>query len=511
MAASPPFETTVGALLASCERDEPDRIILTAGDRQITVGELARQARAVAADLVGRGIGSGDPVATMLGNGPNHVALFCGIALAGALWIPLNPQARGPSLAHALCVARPVLAYAHQDAVEPLRAAMPDGSIEIVVTDGWRFDTHAEPGEATLPVISPDDVRTIMFTSGTSGPPKGVQVTERMLVASAAGTALASDCSDSDVFLMWEPLHHIGGAQVLVMALVHRARLVMVERFSASGLWPTVRAEGVTKLHYLGGVLEILLKAPPRADDRDHPVEIAFGGGCRPEIWRAFEARFAIPIREVYGMTEASSFTTVNRSGTVGSTGTAVPWFEVALWGDNGEPVAAGAQGEIAVTTAYPGLFTPGYLNAPEATAGLLRDGRLHTGDLGRLDADGNLYFLGRLSDSLRRRGENVSAWEVETALAAHPDIAESAVIGVAAEIGEHDILCFVTMREGAAFDPEGLAAWSRDTMPPHHVPRYWKAVARFERTPSQRIRKDRLDRDLSTATDTAPARDRTP
>lgn len=502
-AAVPPFEATIGELLMESARKEPERVILIAGEYQITLSELTGHALAVAADLRARGIQRGDPIVTMLGNGPNHIAVFLGIALADALWVPLNPDLRGPSLAHAVSVAEPVMAFAAADSVEQLHRAGISANCTIEETDCWEFPDRSARIRGVFEQTEPAAIRAILFTSGTSGPPKGVQVTERMIMASAAGTAMASDCRMGDVFLMWEPLHHIGGGQIVLMALIHRAQLVVVERFSASRLWPLVRKHNVTKLHYLGGILEILLKAAPCDNDRSHPVQLAFGGGCRAEVWRAFQQRFGIPIREVYGMTEASSFTTINMKGIVGSVGTAVPWFDVELLDENGEPVEDGTAGEITVTSEQTGLFTPGYRISPEATDRLLRSGRLHTGDLGRCDADGHFRYVGRLTDSLRRRGENISAWEVETALACHPDIAESAITGIAANIGEQEILCFVIMREGAGFDPEALAEWSRSTMPRHHVPRYWKQMQAFERTPSQRIRKDLLDRSLSDATDT--------
>ncbi|MEZ5811805.1 MAG: AMP-binding protein [Rhizobiaceae bacterium] len=507
-AALPPFGTTIRDLLLDGAGTDPDHVLLIAGDRRITLAQLADHTRAVAADLAERGIRPGDAVATMLGNGPNHVAVFLGVALAGALWVPLSPEAKGPSLAHALAVARPKLAFATGEACQRLREAGLNEACILIETDGWALpDRSAPPPDIPAHKAKPDEARAILFTSGTSGPPKGVTVTERMLVASAAGTAIASDCHAGDVYLMWEPLHHIGGSQIVVMALARLVQLVVVERFSASALWPQVRANGVTKLHYLGGILEILLKAAPRPDDRHHPLRLAFGGGCRPEVWRAFEERFAVPLREVYGMTEASSFTTINMNGTVGSVGTPVPWFSVSLAGNDGRPVPEGGIGEIVVSSDHPELFTPGYLGAPEATAKLLRDGCLFTGDLGRFDAAGNLQYVGRLTDSLRRRGENVSAWEVETALGSHPDIAECAVVGIPAEIGEHEIMCFLSMRDGAAFDPAALAAWCTRQMPRHHVPRFWKQVAGFERTPSQRIRKDLLDRGRGDAIDTGDGR----
>jgi crotonobetaine/carnitine-CoA ligase len=504
----PPFAGTAGGLLLDTARNAPAQVLLVHEGREITVGALAAAACAAARALRGRGVGPGEPVLTMLSPGPDHIATALGIALADALWVPLAPDARGPSLAHALRVARPALAIVGPEAEAALREAGWRGPLER--RDGWRWipaewqraEWQRAEGPAMEPPRDADTHRAILFTSGTTGPPKGVIVTERMLLASAAGCALASDCTPGDAYLMWEPMHHIGGPQLLLMALAGQARLVTTRRFSASRFWGEIRHHEVTKLHYLGGILEILLKAEPRPDDRDHPVALAFGGGCRPEVRRAFEKRFGIPIREVYGMTEASSFTTVDLRGVPGAVGTPVPWLDVELVGPDGAALAGAAEGEIVVRPRQDGLLTPGYRGNPEATARLLRDGRLFTGDLGARDPEGNLRFLGRMSDSLRRRGENVSAWEVETALVAHPDIAEAAVVGVPSEIGEHDILCFVAMSHGTAFRPALLADWAGAHMPHRHVPRYWKQVESFERTPSQRIRKDRLDRSLSDAFD---------
>ena len=313
---------------------------------------------------------------------------------------------------------------------------------------------------------------------------------------------MASKCDPGDAFLMWEPMHHIGGPQLVIMALVHGARLVVVKRFSASRFWPLVRSEGVNKLHYLGGILEILLKSETRNNEQDHPIVLAFGGGARPETRRDFIQRFSIPIREVFGMTEASSFTTVDVRETEDSIGQVLPWMDADVVAEDGQRVGDNVVGELIVRPRYPGLLTPGYLEDPETTARLFRGEWLCTGDLARRDGQGNYYFLGRKTDSLRRRGENISAWEVETALSAHPDIAETAIVGVHSEIGEADILCFVLMREGRPFDAAAIANWSREHLPRHHVPRYWKPVVHFERTPSQRIKKASLDHGLSDAID---------
>ena len=498
-----PFGGTLAELMIDRAAGVPDRVLLTWEGVHLTTSEVFSAAQNIAAEMRALGVMPGDTVMTMMDAGPNYVSVFLGLSLVGAIWVPLAPDARGPSLEHGLATTKPSLVIARSQAVENLLDAGHPDKATILEMDGWAWTNSPGAKPYSCPEIpGPDDIRAVLFTSGTTGPPKGVIVTERMLLASAAGCAVASKCETDDSFLMWEPMHHIGGPQLVVMALVHGARLVVVKRFSASGFWPLVRSEAVNKLHYLGGILEILLKSEERSDDTDHPVVLAFGGGCKPETRRDFTERFGIPIREVYGMTEASSFTTVDERDTKASIGQTLPWMDVELVADDGRPADEGAVGEIVVCPRHAGLRTPGYLGDVDATARLLRGDRLFTGDLGRRDADGNYYYVGRKTDSLRRRGENISAWEIETALSGHPEIAETAIVGVPSEIGEADILCFVLMREELPFDPNAVAGWCHSNLPRHHVPRYWKQVDGFERTPSQRIRKDLLDTDLTDAFD---------
>src|SRR5690606_25701008 len=175
--------------------------------------------------------------------------------------------------------------------------------------------------------------------------------------------------------------------------------------------------------HHLGGILQLLLKQPESPQDRAHPVRIAWGGGCPAEIWRPFEERFGVRIHECYGMTEASSFSTANTEGVVGSTGRPLPWFKIEILDRDGKPVPVGTRGEIVLTGLEPDCIFRGYFRNPEASAAALRDGRFHTSDVGSFDEDGRMAFHGRLVDSLRVRGENISAWEIEHVINQHPDI----------------------------------------------------------------------------------------
>ena len=222
-------------------------------------------------------------------------------------------------------------------------------------------------------------------------------------------------------------------------------------------------------------------------------MRIAWGGGCPREVWTPFEQRFGVQIRECYGMTECSSITTYNDSGVVGAVGRPAPWFSVALLGPAGEPVPAGERGEIVVRTSLPGAITRGYLSNPEATARALRGEAFHTGDLGSFDADGNMYFHGRMTDTVRVRGENVSALEVEQVAAKHPAIEDCAMVGVKAEIGEQEIKLFVKRRPGTVLDAAALSGWLAERLAPYQNPRYIVMVDEFERTASQRIMKHRL------------------
>jgi crotonobetaine/carnitine-CoA ligase len=355
-----------------------------------------------------------------------------------------------------------------------------------------------------VPPPKPDDLFAIMYSSGTTGRPKGVLVTHRMLRLSGEGVVLASTAMDGDVLFLWEPLYHIGGAQMTVLPLIRDVHLAMVDRFSASRFWGQAKANGATHMHYLGGILQMLLKQPSSELDRTHGVRVAWGGGCPRDVWQLFEDRFGVEIHECYGMTEASSITTWNERRVLGSVGRPVPWFRVELLAPDGRSVPPGERGEIVVHPDVPGAITRGYFRSPQTTSQALRDGALYTGDTGSFDTEGNLYFHGRSTDNVRVRGENVSAFEVEHVAAKHPAVEDCAMIGVPAEIGEHDIKLFVKLRPNTTFDSTELSQWLAARLASYQNPRYITVVEDFERTPSQRIMKHRLSPSTAGAWDRA-------
>ncbi|RGE24260.1 class I adenylate-forming enzyme family protein [Leucobacter sp. wl10] len=504
MSSHPDLSVDIVSALRRKAAEHPDRLFAAFEGEPLAFGELDRLSDAFAAHLRAEGVGPGDRVAVMLRNSIEAIAVFFGLAKAGAAWVPVNPQQRGPGLAYLIDHCRPSLVVVEAELGGVVRECGADSDPRLLLRGpevaGGLAEALAAPRtfDEPAPAPAPADTLALMYTSGTTGPPKGVVVTHRMLRIAAEGALVASDGGDGSVYFLWEPLYHVGGAQVLLLPLLRDVRLALVSRFSASRFWRQAREAGATHIHYLGGILQMLLAQDPAQTDRAHGVRVAWGGGCAAGTFEAVRERFGVEIRECYGMTEGSSIATATDGNRAGSIGRALPWFTVTVRDGEDRALPPGERGEIVIESELPGAIFAEYYRNPDATANALRGGALHTGDLGSLDADGELTFHGRLTESLRCRGENVSAWEVEHVVVSHPDVEEAAVIGVAAAVGEQDIKLFAKPRKGASIGPAELSEWLEPRLARYQRPRYIAVVDSFERTPSQRIRKHLL----SAATD---------
>src|SRR5688572_13466595 len=479
-----------------------------------TVGRIDRDANRVAHALVDRGLRKGDRVLLMLANSADHIALFFALAKLGACQVCINVHLRGDALAHIVRDAEPAFVVAEADYAAHLSPLLAAVDVRQVV---WRGGTPAGvPGVDFQALIAhandaPVDVRmragdlaAIIYTSGTTGLPKGVLVTDRMLRVSAWAAVRESAVRDGDVLHMWEPFYHIGGSEVLVLAVQKRVTLALVPKLSVSALWSEVREHGATHVHFLGGILALLLAQPPRADDRDHSVRVAWGGGCPAHVWTAFEQRFGVKIHDSYGMTECCSFATQNLEGVPGSIGKPLPYLDLSIVDDEGRALGPEQVGEIWIREKIPGILSAGYWRNADATEATFQDGVLRTGDLASFDDRGFFRYVGRKKDSLRRMGENISAAEVEGILNEHPDIAESAVIGVPNALADEDVKALIRAKASAVLDPLDLIKWCEGRMAYFQVPRYVEFVEDFPRTPSARIRKEMLSRDTTRCWDLA-------
>ncbi|MDD9724628.1 AMP-binding protein [Roseovarius sp. SK2] len=498
--AGPPYfdeEETVASLLETAARDNPDHVYLSWDDGQLTYAGLDAAAGEMAGRLAGAGIKSGDRVGVMLSHHPDHVITFFALAKMGAVLVPINVALRGKSLSYQLSHSQAALLIADRMYEEALaeaeapRVLWRDGAGEFVFSDGATYG--AKIADFTGAARHWSDLRIILYTSGTTGMPKGVQMSDRMVQASALSSAWLSDVQQSDVLHFWDPIYHVFGTEVLVMALMVPVRLHMVPRFSASRFWHEVKECGATHVHFVGGMLQLLLKQPEAEIDKTHGARIAWGGGCPVEVWEDFARRYAVEIREGYGMTETSSFSTINIGGPVGSVGKAADFFDVEVMAEDGTPCVDGETGEICVREREPGVLTVGYYNNDAATAEARRGDWFPTGDFGVRNADGYISFKGRKKHSIRRRGENISSAQVEMAINDHPQVSETAVIGVKDDMGDEELKVYVLPADPADLDIPAIAEWCKGQMAAFQVPRFWAVVDSFPKTPTQRIQKHLL------------------
>ncbi|MFZ4288068.1 AMP-binding protein [Variovorax sp. HJSM1_2] len=492
--------------------EDPHHVLLKFQEREHSFGEINTQVNRVANALLARGLKPGDRVALMLPSHPDHLVAILALAKIGLVRVPINTSFKGASLAYPFEAFTPRALIADAAHAAVLAEALPANTLEMTLWRGGTANDFADllaHADNAPPAVEPgpDDIIALTPSSGTTGAPKGVNKSDRTLRAGPMGTLRLTGAQPGDVFLLWESLHHGAGVAVCIAAILQKLTLAMVEKFSASQFWDQCRRYGVTHIHYLGGVLPMLLKQPPRSDDRDHRVRIAWGGGCPPEVWEVFSARFGVEMREGYGLSEMITFVTVNPQGPKFSIGQPLSYFELKLTDGDGNEVPLGQPGEICVRSRVPGLQFLGYFRNEDATRAAWRGDWFCSGDLARRDEAGYYYFAGRQKDTVRRRGINISAWEVERVIGEHPAIAECAVVGVPSELGDEELKLFARLAEGAELAPQALVDWCKPRMPAFQVPRFVAFIAEFPKTPTQRIRKNELPRNLSGAWDAEQAR----
>jgi len=520
-------DETVKKLLEARATQHSDHIVLKHASAELTYADLNRRVNRLANGLLLNGVQPHDHVAVMLDHHIDHIITFFALAKLGAILVPVNVHLNGAPLNYLLRHSEPrfIIAEAHyenrliaacSDTEEP---QIKDGPMTFTVVRrrGNPAQSTNDDGQSSVSnkcesVISyeqcaqcavdkspptnpqPEDTLAICYTSGTTGAPKGAFITDKMYRASAVSSLILSGIEDRDVLLFWEPIYHLFGIEVLVLTTMKRVTLGMVDRFSASQFWRQAREFGATHIHYVGGVPQLLMKQPPKDDDTNNPVRVAWGGGCPISLWRSFESRFGLEMRDSFGMTETSSLNIVNIEGEPGALGKPLPYYSARIVDDSGVDVESGQTGQLLIRSLESGLITPGYFKNPDATAAAYKDGWFQTGDLVRQDERGIYFFVGRQKDSIRRRGENISAWEVERVISTHTDVEEAAVIAVPNEFGDEEIKVFIKPRS-SAFSPEHFMLWCQGKMAKYQIPRFIEIVEGFPKTPTQRIMKHKLSR----------------
>ncbi|WP_180900621.1 AMP-binding protein [Martelella soudanensis] len=497
--------TTLHGLLDAQAARYGTRPFLTFNGQVFSFDDLNAMSRSAAAGLAAQGIGKGDRVALMLDNCVEYLALWFGLSRLGAVEVPLNTGHRGAVLAHMLRLSGAkmvVIEAQHLAALDEVAPTL-DRSPQVVVRGGIlpegaiALDALMATRDAPPEVcVSPRDPYAIMFTSGTTGLSKGALMPQGYALAAARQICEATGYNEADCLYNALPLFH-GNAQILstLPALMAGARAVLCERFSASRFWDDVRTHRCTAFNYIGTILSVLMKAPETPADRDHPLRVMMGAGAGKGLFEAFEARFGVTLIEGYGMSEIGvPITSDPERKRPGSCGRQTPHYDLMLVDRDGCAIeASDTPGELLVRPKTANAMMIEYVEMPEKTVEAFRDLWFHTGDLLQRDADGFWFFVDRDKDALRRRGENISSFEVERVVNAMEDVAESAVIPVPSELGEDDVMVCVVARDGAVLTGEAVRAFCKDRMADFMLPRYVRVVDALPKTPTARVEKHRL------------------
>jgi crotonobetaine/carnitine-CoA ligase len=476
------------------------------GGRRVGYGELRAAVRRTAAALQRLGVAQGDPVLVWLPNGIDGLRVWFAINYIGAVYVPINTAYRGGILEHVVRNAGAALIIAAADLAGRLAGIDPSRLRRVVVLGGSlpelegmdvlgpeALDSDEEPADPARP-IEPGDTQSIIYTSGTTGPSKGVLSSYAHLASMGLSLSASREgvpfVRQDDRFMVNLPMFHVGGTAPTYAMLVKGGSIALLDSFETRSFWPTVGETGTTVVILLGVMATFLIKEPVQPGERDTPLrEVIIIPLTEDGI--AFRERFGVTTHTLFNMSEISCPLVAEENPTLVATcGRPRRGVEVRLVDAEDRDVPPGAIGELILRTENRWALNHGYNGDPEATERAWRGGWFHTGDAFRVDEAGNYFFVDRFKDAIRRRGENVSSFEVEMEVCAHPAVREAAVVAVPSEFGEDEILVALSLVEGATLDPAELIAFLQPRMAHFMVPRYLRILDDLPKTPTRKVEK---------------------
>ena len=526
-------DLTIARVLGKFAQATPDKVYLTeiASGRRYTYRELDAWTDRIAHALQGYGVARGQHTGVFLGNCAEHLALFYALGKLGAVSVPVNTAARGELLRYYLgqsdCETLVVEASLAERAAEVLDQ-LPRLQRIVIVRTGEGEEGGIEPTaqrpvanfHAMVDAASPQpfvpaqpvrctDLLLIAYTSGTTGPSKGSMLSHAAALTYGTSAAETQGYRASDIFYVCLPLFHNNGLLAASgAALVCGASVVLSRRFSVSKFLGEIREHRATITNFLGAMSSFLWSQPPSPSDDDHCLRLV-SMAPTPKYAAEFERRFGLCAMNNYGLSDygmATSFTQWDPRGKLGSIGRPRRGVQVKIVDDDDFEVPDGEVGEIVLRMDDPWRGTMGYYKMPEATLASRRNLWFHTGDRGVRDADGYFWFVDRKKDCIRRRGENISAFEVEQIIATHPEVGDAAVFPVATATNDEEVAAVIVRKPGSTLDELALVAHCQKNMAYFMVPRYIQFRDAMPTTMSQKVEKFKLraqlEADLSQAWD---------
>jgi acyl-CoA synthetase (AMP-forming)/AMP-acid ligase II len=480
-------------LIVERARSRGDHPFLRHQHRAVSYAEFDRLSNRAAHALQSLGVGRGDRVTLALGNSLEYLVAAFGVLKSGAILHPVNPALGAAELQYILGHAAPRVIVADAASVPALGVRPSDARLAVVGSGGdVAFDallasSSAEPLGVAL---GPADGSTLLYTSGTTGKPKGVLFRHASTGAAARHFIELLEIDANDTILAVTPLFHGNAWGAVCTALEAGATFAFPPAFRASEFWPLVHEVGATVLYTLGTILAILLRQDASEQERVNPLRVILGLGSAPIRDQAIQRFGVVDVAECFGSTDAGvvTMTPLGAPARKGSAGPPVPGVQLRIVDDTGKPLPTRAVGEIAIASPH---RMAEYFRDPQHTAEAIRDGWFHSGDLGYLDEDGWLYFVDRKRDVIRRGGENMSSVLIEKTLCEHPAVAEAAVIGVPDPVLGQEVKAFIVAK--AAVTVDELRAFASARLAKFQVPRLWEFRDALPKTPTQRVEKYKL------------------
>jgi crotonobetaine/carnitine-CoA ligase len=489
---------TVLSLLEEQVKKYPDSVFLD-GENPLTYASFFESVQNIAGWFSAQNIQKGTHVAIVLPNRSAYVLAWFALARLGAVMVAVNPTLNAEEMGYILHHSDAVMAVVCDETKKTTDEAIKQYAPSITTIHEKDIIAHAQK-KAVPPTIAidPTDPLAILYTSGTTGKPKGVVLSHNSYVIGGQSFALRAQLTQNDRVLVMLPLFHVNAQVYSVMgALSSGAALVFSAGFSAAHFWKEIVTQRITEVNVLGVVANILLKQPQKEEETSHTLRVVFGAGLSAHTIEAFHERFHVPLLETYGLTECpmgtSNLLDDQNPGSIGKPSKhpdSSIKTEVRIVDDNGVDCAVGEQGEIYLKS--PVLFTEYYKN-PEETAKVMKDGWFASGDYGKQDKQGWVYFVDRKKDIIRKRGENLSSKEIEVVLAAMPEIQEVAVVPVPALLGDDDIYACVVLKDGAHVTRYQIRAFCLSRLSPLKMPDYIEIISALPKTPTQKIAKHQL------------------